>query len=150
MHKMQKAVFPYRYKYYSSEIEQTNYGPCSMNFVCVEYAKTNTLNELIPAFCREGRYRNPNTCEYDNTASLSMIHRGYTGHVQRNTVFESEAHQKQIVEQIPMKIGKMLSEFDLIHMNGRMYDFVLGRMLSPDNYVQDPQNPQNYNRFGIL
>ncbi|MFO7791069.1 MAG: hypothetical protein R6V32_10915, partial [Bacteroidales bacterium] len=60
------------------------------------------------------------------------------------------------VEQIPMTIGEMLDEFDLIHMparhnfggNGRMYSLsrfyignpVFGRMLSPDNYVQDAFN----------
>jgi len=32
-------------------------------------------------------------------------------------------------------------------MNGRMYDPVIGRVLSPDNYVQDPTNTQCYNRY---
>lgn len=40
-----------------------------------------------------------------------------------------------------------LPEFALINMNGRMYDPVLGRMLSPDNFVQDPSNTQSYNRY---
>ncbi len=35
----------------------------------------------------------------------------------------------------------------LVHMNGRMYDTDLRRFLSPDNYVQDPTNTQNYNRY---
>ncbi len=35
----------------------------------------------------------------------------------------------------------------LVHMNGRMYDTDLRRFLSPDNYVQDPSNTQNYNRY---
>ena len=35
----------------------------------------------------------------------------------------------------------------LIHMNGRMYDSNLGRFLSPDNYVQEPFNTQNFNRY---
>jgi len=38
-------------------------------------------------------------------------------------------------------------EFGLINMNGRMYDPVLGRMLSPDNFVQDPSSTQSYNRY---
>ena len=41
------------------------------------------------------------------------LHRGYTEH-------------------------EMLSEFDIINMNGRLYDPVLGRFFSPDNYVQMP------------
>jgi RHS repeat-associated protein len=35
----------------------------------------------------------------------------------------------------------------LINMNGRMYDAVLGRMLSPDTYVQEPGNTQSFNRY---
>ena len=58
------------------------------------------------------------------TVTLNSIglHRGYTGH-------------------------EMLSEFDIINMNGRLYDPVLGRFLSPDNYVQMPDNSQNFNRY---
>lgn len=41
----------------------------------------------------------------------------------------------------------MLNEFDLIDMKGRLYDPVVGRFLSPDNYVQLPDNSQNYNRY---
>ena len=58
------------------------------------------------------------------SVSLNTIgfYRGYTGH-----------------EHLP--------EFGLINMNGRMYDPVLGRFLSPDNYVQAPDMSQNFNRF---
>ena len=51
------------------------------------------------------------------TVTLNTIglHRGYTGH-------------------------EMLNEFDIINMNGRLYDPVLGRFFSPDNYVQMPDN----------
>jgi hypothetical protein len=31
-----------------------------------------------------------------------------------------------------------------------MYDAVLGRFLSPDNYVQDPYNTQSFNRYGYV
>ena len=34
-----------------------------------------------------------------------------------------------------------------IHMNGRMYDPVLGRFLSPDPIVQAPTNSQSWNRY---
>ena len=39
------------------------------------------------------------------------------------------------------------NEFGLIDMNGRFYDPQLGRFLSPDPYVQAPNNPQNFNRY---
>ncbi len=53
----------------------------------------------------------------------SILQRGYTGH-------------------------EHFEDIGLIHMNGRMYDANLGRFLSPDNYVQDSSNTQNFNRYG--
>ena len=40
-----------------------------------------------------------------------------------------------------------LPEFGLINMNGRLYNPVLGRFLSPDNYVQAADFTQSYNRY---
>lgn len=42
---------------------------------------------------------------------------------------------------------EMLNDYQIINMNGRLYDPVLGRFLSPDNYVQTPDFSQNYNRY---
>jgi hypothetical protein len=38
----------------------------------------------------------------------------------------------------------------LIHMNGRLYDPELGRMLSPDPFVQIPEFSQNFNRYSYV
>ena len=54
---------------------------------------------------------------------LTLLDRGFTGHEHLQTV-------------------------GLIHMNGRLYDPALHRFLQPDNYVQDPFNTQNFNRYG--
>lgn len=40
-----------------------------------------------------------------------------------------------------------LEPFGLINMNGRVYDPVLARFLSPDPYVQAPDYTQNFNRY---
>lgn len=40
-----------------------------------------------------------------------------------------------------------IDEINLIDMNGRMYDPLIGRFLSPDPFVQAPSNPQSYNRY---
>jgi len=40
-----------------------------------------------------------------------------------------------------------LEEVALVHMNGRLYDAQVGRMLSADPFVQSPLNPQNFNRY---
>lgn len=70
-----------------------------------------------------GRKRNPNTWGFSGIPSVpNWLYRGYTGH-----------------EHLP--------EFGLIHMNGRMYDPILGRMLSPDNYVHGSLGTQGFNRY---
>ena len=40
-----------------------------------------------------------------------------------------------------------LDKTGFIHMNGRVYDPVLGRFLSPDPFVQAPGNSQSWNRY---
>jgi RHS repeat-associated protein len=40
-----------------------------------------------------------------------------------------------------------LDLFDLINMDGRIYDPVLGRFLSPDPIIQNPENLQSLNRY---
>ena len=54
---------------------------------------------------------------------LTLLDRGFTGHEHLQTV-------------------------GLINMNARLYDPALHRFLQPDNYVQDPVNTQNFNRYG--
>ncbi|WP_017495376.1 RHS repeat-associated core domain-containing protein [Flavobacterium sp. WG21] len=56
---------------------------------------------------------------------LTVLDRGYTGH-------------------------EHLQSIGIINMNGRLYDPKLHRFLQPDNFVQDPANTQNYNRYGYV
>lgn len=70
-----------------------------------------------------GRRRNPTTWTYTSVPTPpSWLYRGFTRH-----------------EHLP--------EFGLINMNGRMYDPIVGRMLSVDENIQLPDFSQNYNRF---
>lgn len=41
-----------------------------------------------------------------------------------------------------------LDDLGIIHMNGRLYDPTLGRMMQPDPFIQDLLNLQNYDRYG--
>lgn len=43
-----------------------------------------------------------------------------------------------------------LDAVGLIHMNGRIYDPLIGRFLSPDDYVQNPESSQSYNRYSYV
>lgn len=45
---------------------------------------------------------------------------------------------------------EMLEDFGLIHMNGRVYDPVLGRFLSADPFVDDATDAQAYNRYSYV
>ncbi|HTN46308.1 MAG TPA: FG-GAP-like repeat-containing protein [Flavipsychrobacter sp.] len=71
-----------------------------------------------------GRERNPTDWTYNNVSGVGLTHswlyRGYTGH-----------------ENMP--------HFSIINMNGRMYDPVLGRMMSPDIYLHS--GTQGLNRY---
>jgi len=93
---------------------------------------TNSTGAVVAEqnFDAWGRYRDPNTWEYITGSQAlannpNWLYRGYTGH-------------------------EMLMQFDLINMNGRLYDPVLGRMLSPDNYIEDPYSIQGYNRYSYV
>lgn len=70
-----------------------------------------------------GRKRNPADWSYNSIPAVpNWLIRGYTGH-----------------EDMP--------QFGLINMNARLYDPLLGRMLSPDDYVTNPSGTQDYNRY---
>ena len=69
-----------------------------------------------------GRYRHPDSWAYQGKSRPVWMYRGYTGH----------EHYGQL---------------RLVNMNGRMYDPIMGRMLSPDNFVAAPYSSQGYNRF---
>lgn len=42
---------------------------------------------------------------------------------------------------------EFLADFNLYNMNGRLYDPVVGRFLSPDPFIQEPSFSQSYNRY---
>ena len=82
----------------------------------------NLLQEL--SYDAWGRLRNPETqvvYTYGEEPTL-YLGRGYTGH-------------------------EHLTEFGLVNMNARLYDPATSRFLSPDPYVQTPEQGQNFNRY---
>jgi len=69
-----------------------------------------------------GNRRDPSDWDYTSVPVPVYLDRGFTGH-------------------------EHLDEFGLINMNGRIYDPLIGRFLSPDNYIQMPDFTQNLNRY---
>ena len=90
------------------------------NLRFTENLKSAVTGNTVERYNFDAWGRNPQTLSYDNaTASLD---RGYTMH-------------------------EHYDDLGLINMNGRLYDPLIGRMLSPDIVIQDEQNSQAYNRY---
>jgi len=45
---------------------------------------------------------------------------------------------------------EMLDQLDLVHMNGRVYDPMIGKFMSGDPIITDPTNGQRYNRYSYV
>jgi RHS repeat-associated protein len=69
-----------------------------------------------------GRMRNPITWQYLTISPITLCDRGYTGH-------------------------EHLTDFNIINMNGRLYDPLVGRMFSPDPLLTDNTSSQAYNKY---
>jgi RHS repeat-associated protein len=70
-----------------------------------------------------GKRRDPNTwLAYEEIPEGASVDRGFTGH-------------------------EHLDLFELVNMNGRIYDPVIARFLSPDPFIQSPDNSQGLNRY---
>ena len=88
--------------------------------------------------------------ERDNIGNIVAI---YDMHHRKVFEAEYDAWGKQTVikDEICFNHGftghEMLPQFGVIHMDGRLYDPTIGRFLSPDNYVQLPENSQSFNRY---
>ena len=106
------------------------YSPDGLVCVCVNKAKYNVFTDHLGSILSmQSRSSEVYRATYDawgeqtvKKNNLWRFHRGFCMH-----------------EHWP--------EFGLIDMNGRFYDPVLGRFLSPDPYVQDPTFSQNFNRY---
>ena len=87
--------------------------------------QVNTANSVVAEYNFDpwGRRRDKDSWSYTLSSEPKLFAgRGFTGH-----------------EHLPW--------FELINMNGRLYDPVVGRFLSPDENVQMPDFSQNFNRY---
>ena len=103
----------------------THNDTSAMNYVLKDhigslYATVTDGEVEYYSFDAWGRERNHNTLQYDNINTT--FDRGFCMH----------EHYR---------------DFGLINMNGRLYDPLVGRMLSPDIVIQDPEYSQSYNRY---
>ncbi|KAA0990471.1 FG-GAP-like repeat-containing protein [Dyadobacter aurulentus] len=107
-------------------IDSTHYTYTDHLGSIVAVTNNSGVVEAQQSFDAWGRRRNVTTWALLGPTSATglpvWLYRGYTGH-------------------------EHLDQFGLINMNARLYDPVLGRVLSPDNYVQEPFMTQSFNRY---
>lgn len=94
-----------------------------LSSVCA-YSKGNGVLESELSYDAWGRRRDPKTwIPYDfATEAQARNDRGFTGH-------------------------EHIDIFELVNMDGRVYDPMTGRFLSPDPFIQAPDFTQSYNRY---
>ncbi len=101
------------------------------NYLGSIYCVTDETGEIVSlgenkqqiySFDPWGRRRNYQTWSFMDVPGSFLFDRGFTTH-------------------------EHMDNFGLINMNGRVYDPRLGRMLSPDPFVQDNTYSQSYNRY---
>jgi RHS repeat-associated protein len=82
------------------------------------YFDSQGVQDTLPGGGEASNPRGPNLLKYH----FNLTRRGFTGH-----------------EHYP--------ELKIINMNGRLYDPVIGRFFSPDNFVQENTSTQDFNRY---
>lgn len=117
-------------------VSRQSSGTNSVNYVTSDHlgsssAITNSAGGIVvnSSFDAFGRRRGSNwtgnPSAGDWTAIASTTRRGFTEHT-------------------------MLDNLNLTHMNGRVYDQLLGRFLSADPYIDGALNTQGWNRFSYV
>jgi len=121
-------------------------------------------NGLVRQFCYlEGGSVLLRTFEADELIDESILHLitdnqgsilkviDTSGRVVFDSYYDAWGVQTIVSNEIGLLRGytgqEMLPEFKLINMDGRLYDPVISQFLSPDNYIQQPDNPQSYNKY---
>ncbi|MDO9154526.1 MAG: glycohydrolase toxin TNT-related protein [Paludibacter sp.] len=114
------------------------YSPTGLTLIVKNGTKYYTHTDLLGSIERVTNATGNLVSEYTYTpwggrillGGVNITDRGYTGH-EHLTPFGDDTN----------------GGFCLINMNGRIYDPVLARFLSPDPYVQAPDFTQSYNRY---
>ena len=89
----------------------------------------------------------------DHIGSIDQITDG-AGNPEGLMEFEPFGNKSEAGDLVDISRGftdhEHLDASGLIHMNGRVYDPVIGRFLSADPFVQAPYNSQSYNRYSYV
>ena len=120
-----ESALVYHYDHLGSIERLTPYGSASTTYVLDDAGKQSRYS-----YDAWGQRRDPNDWSGKPTATADggsddATPRGFTGH-------------------------EMLDDLGLVHMNGRIYDPLLGRFLSADTIVDGAADLQGYNRYSYV
>lgn len=158
-----KLTRPFR-RYYSAD------GSMEIKATFVAGNTTTPSSVEFITYVGGGAYTAPSLVKSDGTTqSYFYLHRDYqgsilaitnaTGIVQEKRMFDAWGGILKIQNGAGTNLVKLtffdrgytghehLQGVGLINMNARLYDPKLHRFLQPDNFIQDPNNTQNYNRY---
>lgn len=92
----------------------------------------------------------PYAVETDHLGSITALYNS-SGTKVMGASFDAWGKRTQTTSTLEFRRGftghEHIDGFDLINMNGRVYDPLIGRFLSPDMYVQLPSFSQSFNRY---
>lgn len=135
-----------------------NYEEHSQGSTTKKYFFINSPSGLCGIYVIDGS--NPGQLYYtinDHLGSITEIVNATTGVIARQS-FDAWGNPRSVTDWTDSASYQLfagrgftghehLEEFSLINMNGRIYDPMLGRFLSPDPYVQLPDFSQSFNRY---
>lgn len=128
-----------------------NYEQRTTNGTTTTYHYVDSPDGIAAIFVKKGDGKaTPYYVETDHLGSILNLYDEW-GDVHYSATYDAWGVQNITRNNISLTRGycghEHWPQFSLIDMNGRFYDPLLGRFLSPDPYVQAPENPQNFNRY---
>ena len=123
---------------------------------CLEHVKSKTADEYFVYLDDNLLYHfndHVSECLYLCTDHLGSVVKIVNEHGDAyfEAMYDAWGNQEVVTNTIGFIRGyaghEEMPEFGLVNMNARLYDPMLGRFLSPDNYVQMPEDSQNFNRY---
>ena len=127
-----------------------NYEQRTVNGTTTTYHYVASPDGLAAVYVKSGSTATAYYIETDHLGSIIRAY-DYIGNVKFSATYDAWGNQTVSTNAIGLTRGytghEHWNQFGLIDMNGRFYDPLIGRFLSPDPYVQAPENPQNYNRY---
>ncbi|MBO7567277.1 MAG: RHS repeat-associated core domain-containing protein, partial [Bacteroidales bacterium] len=128
-----------------------NYEQRTIGGNTTTYHYVDTPDGIAAILVKKGLAKaTPYYVETDHLGSITNIY-DYMGDLHFSATYDAWGVQSVTRNNLGITRGYCSHEhwpqFGLIDMNERFYDPLLGRFLSPDPYVQAPENPQNLNRY---